>query len=148
VQSGETCIMTPACLMAHEAYAAEGIVETQTEAVMIPRAMFDHLVGASAAFRDFVFDAYARRITDLFLLLDDVAFQRLDIRLAQKLLDLAGDRSAVDITHQRLADELGTAREVVSRQLQELRRRNLITVARGTVSLTDRAGLCRLAGAG
>ena len=96
-------------------------------------------------FRAFVFDAYARRITDLFLLLDEVAFQRIDVRLAQKLLDLARGGDSIAATHQQLAAELGTAREVVSRQLQEFRRRGLVAAARGETLIRDRAGLKALA---
>jgi len=145
IHAGESCVMTTACLMAHEAYSAEGIAETDCEAVAIPRRAFDDLVATSAPFRAFVFDAYARRITDLFLLLDEVAFQRIDIRLAQKLIDLARESGRVEATHAQLATELGSAREVVSRQLQEFRRRGLIEVARGKIALADRAGLDRLA---
>ncbi|MCA8879611.1 MAG: Crp/Fnr family transcriptional regulator [Rhodobacteraceae bacterium] len=145
VNAGESCVLTTACLMAHEAYSAEGISETAVEAVMLPRRAFDALVAASASFRGFVFDAYSRRITDLFLLLDEVAFQRIDARLAQKLLDLARDGDSLQATHQQLADELGTAREVVSRQLQEFRRRGLVAASRGAVEIRDRAGLQALA---
>ena len=146
VQAGESCIMTTACLMAHETYSAEGVTETETEAALIPRGLFDRLVAESPVFRAVVFEAYARRMSDLFLLIDDVAFQRMDIRLAQKLLDLADCDGSVSITHQRLAEELGTAREVVSRQLQEFRRRNLVTVARGAIGLSNMAALRALAG--
>lgn len=145
VNPGETCIMTTACLMAHEAYSAEGVTETEVDAVMVPRRTFDTMIGLSSDFRTFVFDAYAQRMTDLFLLIEDVAFQRMDIRLAQKLLDLSKGAGSVGTTHQQLAAELGTAREVVSRLLQEFRRRGLITSARGEIVLNDPNGLKKLA---
>jgi len=144
VQASETCIMTTSCLMTRDAYSAEGVTETAVDAVMVPRATFDALLGTAPAVRALVFDSYARRLTDLFLVIEDVAFQRMDIRLAQRLLALAdGDRVA--ITHQQLAVELGTAREVVSRLLQDLRRRGLVGGGRGQIVLADRAGLARLA---
>lgn len=144
VQASETCIMTTSCLMTRDAYSAEGVTETEVDAVMVPRATFDALLGTAPAFRALVFDSYARRLTDLFLVIEDVAFQRMDIRLAQKLLALAeGDRVA--ITHQQLAVELGTAREVVSRLLQDLRRRGLVGGGRGEIVLANRDGLERLA---
>ena len=145
VEPGESCVMTTACLMAHAAYSAEGVTETPVAAVTVPRRLFDELVALSPAFRSFVFDAYARRITDLFLLIDEVAFQRIDMRLAQKLLDLARGGGSVAATHQQLAAELGTAREVVSRQLQEFRRRGLVTGARGETRIADPAALAALA---
>ena len=70
-----------------------------------------------------MFTAFSVRITNLFKVIDEVAFQRLDIRLAQKLLDHVASDQRVSMTHQQLAAELGTAREVVSRQLHEFQRR-------------------------
>ena len=148
VQAAETCIMTTSCLMTQDAYSAEGVTETEVEAVMVPRRAFDALLGTAPAFRALVFDSYARRLTDLFLVIEDVAFQRLDIRLAQKLLALEDGAGRVAITHQQLAVELGTAREVVSRLLQDLRRRGLVAGGRGEIALADRAGLERLAAQG
>lgn len=147
VHAGESCVLTTACLLAYEEYSAEGITETDVQAVAIPKAVFDDLIAGSAEFRRFVFTAYSRRITDLFLVIEEVAFRRVDIRLAQKLLDLAGSENSVDATHQQLATELGTAREVVSRLLQEFQRRGWVALSRGSVELTDRKGLQTLSDA-
>jgi len=141
VHAGESCVLTTACLLAYEEYSAEGITETDVQAVAIPKTVFDDLIASSAEFRRFVFTAYSRRITDLFLVIEEVAFRRVDIRLAQKLLDLSGSENGVDATHQQLATELGTAREVVSRLLQEFQRRGWVALSRGSVELTDRPGL-------
>lgn len=137
VEAGESCVMTTACLIAHEDYVAEGITETPCRAVMIPRHVFDDLAARSEPFRRFVFASYAQRITDLFGVIEALAFQRVDIRLAQRLLRLAGDDGTLKTTHQKLATELGTAREVVSRQLQEFQRRGWIDLGRGVVVLKD-----------
>ena len=107
-------MLTTACLLAYEDYSAEGVAETDVSAVAIPRAVFEDMIARSSVFRRFVFTAYSRRITDLFMVIEEVAFRRVDIRLAQKLLELASGAAALDVTHQRLAAELGTAREVVS----------------------------------
>ena len=147
VSGGESCVMTTACLLASQDYTAEGVAETRVEAVEIPRAVFEDLLAESAAFRRFVFAAYAARMTDLFLVIEDVAFRRMDIRLAQKLLDLSEGRDRLAATHQKLAAELGTAREVISRQLSEFQRRGWVSIARGEVALTDRGALEELAGA-
>ncbi|KZL26471.1 Global nitrogen regulator [Pseudovibrio sp. Ad37] len=141
VHAGESCVLTTACLLAYEDYSAEGIAETDTQAVAIPRMVFDDLIAQSETFRRFVFSAYSKRITDLFLVIEEIAFQRMDIRLAQKLLELAGSSKRVATTHQQMAAELGTAREVISRQLREFQRRDWITQSRGTIEIVDRAGL-------
>lgn len=145
VEAGESCVLTTACLLAYENYAAEGIAETDVRAVAIPRGVFDELVSRSVAFRTFIFTAYSKRITDLFLVIEEIAFQRLDIRLSQKLLELARGTGRVSATHQQMAAELGTAREVVSRQLGEFQRRGWIGQSRGVIDLLDIADVERLA---
>jgi CRP/FNR family transcriptional regulator len=93
--------MTTACLLAYEDYSAEGVAETDIKAAAIPRSVFDDLISQSKEFRTFVFSAYSKRITDLFHVIEDIAFQRMDIRLAQKLLDLRQGQT-VKATHQQL----------------------------------------------
>lgn len=144
VHAGESCVLTTASMLAFEDYSAEGTAETEITAVAIPRKTFDDLIARSKVFREFVFTAYSRRITDLFTLIDDIVFQRMDVRLAARLLDLAGDADAVKATHATLAGELGTAREVISRTLAEFQRRGWIAQARGTVTLTDTEALAGL----
>lgn len=137
VEAGESCVLTTACLLAHEDYTAEGVAETAVEAVAIPRTVFDDLIALSPVFRSFVFTAFSRRITDLFRVIDEVAFGRIDVRLAQRLVGLAHGTREVRATHQQLATELGTAREVVSRQLQDFQRRGWISQGRGTILIDD-----------
>ena len=145
IEAGESCVLTTACLLAYDDYAATGIAETDVRAAAVPRDVFDDLVAQSKSFRNFVFAAFSKRITDLFLMIDEVAFQRIDVRLADKLLKLSHGDDRVATTHQKLAVELGTAREVVSRQLQEFQRRGWIAQARGAVMIADRSGLAAVA---
>lgn len=145
IEAGQSCVLTTACLLAYDDYAAEGITETDITAAAIPRDVFDDLVATSKSFRDFVFAAFSKRITDLFVTIDEVAFQRLDVRLASVLTKLSEGRPKISTTHQKLAVELGTAREVISRQLQEFQRRGWIETGRGTITLRDAASIKRLA---
>lgn len=147
VSAGESCALTTACLMGYEEYQAEGIAETDLEAVAVPRKTFDDLIARSEEFRKFVFTAFSVRITDLFRVIEDVAFSRVDVRLAQRLLDLGGQKRHVELTHQQLAAELGTAREVVSRQLNEFQRRGWIATSRGAIDILDEGRLRHLAAA-
>ena len=147
VHSSESCVLTTACLSAFEDYSAEGIAETEIEAIMIPRNVFDELMAISKEFRAFVFEAYSKRITDLFLVIEEIAFKRMDIRVAQKLLELQDARFVLRLTHQQLATELGTAREVISRQLKEFERRGWVRLSRGEIELRDVAAIERLADA-
>ena len=148
IEAGQSCVLTTACLLAYDDYSAEGICETDVQAAAIPRDVFDDLVAQSKSFRDFVFAAFSKRITDLFQMIDEVAFQKMDVRLADKLLNLSQGQIRIPTTHQKLSVELGTAREVISRQLQEFQRRGWIEQSRGCVNLVDRTALENLAGHG
>jgi CRP/FNR family transcriptional regulator len=147
VAPGQTWVLTTSCLIAHDAYAAEGIAETAVSGLGLPPALFDRLLADSAEFRRFVFASFAQRLTDLMLLLNEVAFRRIDARLADWLLQ-RHDRLTIRSTHQAIAAELGTAREVVSRQLKEFERQGLVALARGQVELVDPPRLQRIAALG
>lgn len=145
IEAGQSCVLTTACVLADEAYSAEGIAETPVRAMALPRAAFDAIVTQYPDFRNFVFAAYAKRIADLFRVIDEVAFGRIDIRLADRLVTLAKGGPTVRKTHQELATELGTAREVISRQLNEFQRRGWIEQGRGIVTVRDGGALEHLA---
>lgn len=145
VVAGESCVLTTACLMGYESYPAEAIAETAVRAVAIPRAAFDKLISNSEPFRRFVFSAFSNRLTEMFHVVGEVAFSRMDVRLASKLLDLSHGAARVEVTQQQLAAELGSAREVVSRVLSEFHRRGLVSTQRGSITIIDRAALERMA---
>ena len=145
VEAGESCVLTTACMLSEEAYNAEGVAETEVVAIILPKPSFDRLASEEDSFRAFVFQAYSRRLIDLLRVVDDVAFGRMDVRLAQRLLDLAGEDLQLKVTHQTLAGELGTAREVVSRILNDFQKRNLIGQTRGQISILNSIELKRLA---
>ena len=148
VEAGQSCVLTNACLLAHEDNTAEGVAETDMKAISLSKPAFDVLVTEYPAFRDFIFTAYARRMNDLFHVIDEVAFGRIDIRLAARLLTLARGESEIRVTHQNLATELGTAREVISRQLHDFQKRDFVEQSRGIVTLKDTAALERLRNSG
>jgi CRP/FNR family transcriptional regulator len=146
VAAGESCVLTTACLLAYEEYSAEGVAETNVRAAAVPRRVFDRLISESEDFRRFVFSAYSKRITDLFMVIEEVAFKRIDIRLAQRLLELKDSADKIRATHQNLAVELGSAREVISRQLQEFQRRGWVKANRGEIDILAADQLETLAG--
>jgi CRP/FNR family transcriptional regulator len=141
VEAGQSCVLTTNCLIANEAYGAEGIAETDVTMAVIPSATFRQLLGRSEIFRDFVFSAYATRISDLLMLIEEVAFGRMDVRLAAWLSTRAGPDGAIRATHQEIAVELGTAREVISRQLKEFERQGWVRLQRGSVQVLDGGAL-------
>lgn len=148
VEAGESCVLTTACMLAEEAYNAEGIAETDLTVITLPRADFDRLTAEEPCFRDFVFAAYSRRLIDLLRVVNDVAFARMDMRLAERLLLLAGEDDSLAATHSQLASELGTAREVISRLLHDFQKRGFVAQSRGRIDIADRAALRAMAQAG
>ena len=145
VVRGETCLLTTTCIIARERYPAEGVTETEVRAAALPDDTFYKALALSAEFRAFVFAAFGARLTELMLLIEAISFGRGDARLARRLLESATSSDEVVATHQELAAELGTAREVVSRFLKEFERRGLVQLARGRILIADRAGLEALA---
>ena len=144
VGAGDSCVLTTSCLLSSEHYAAEGITETEVTAIGIPASEFHRGVNESPAFRQFVFARYGQRLADLMILVEEVAFGRLEARLAQRLLRFSNARSEVTLTHQELATEIGSAREVVSRQLKDFERQGWVRLHRGRIEILDRAALEKL----
>jgi len=135
VNEGQSCILTTTCLLAHDNYPAEGITETVVSALVIPLKAFNHGLAQSISFREFVFNSYSKRLSDIITLVGEVSFNRIDVRLAKQLLMLANNENSLSITHQNLATELGSAREVISRQLKVFEEKGLVSLSRGRIQL-------------
>jgi CRP/FNR family transcriptional regulator len=136
IERGETCVLTTSCILGSEPYGAEAVCETAVEAIALPTATFRALLDSSAAFRDAILSAYAARVGDLVLTIEETLFQRVDARLAAFLRERARD-GVVTMTHQALAVELGSAREVVSRILKRFERAGAIALARGAIEIRN-----------
>ena len=134
---GGSCILTTSCLLSDEHYPAEAIAESDIEALAIPVSSFQSALEESQWFRRFVFDGFSSRLTSVIRKIEQIAFTAIDVRLAGVLLEL--DRKGVEkITHQDIAVELGTAREVISRHLKRFESEGWVRLGRGQVSLVDR----------
>ncbi len=143
VEPGGSCIITSSCLLGRSDYSARGIAESKLTLLMLPVPLFGQWLAQHGPFRDFVFHLFAERIAELMQLVEEVAFARLDQRLARLLL--ARNQETIHATHQQLADELGSVREIVSRLLKGFVAQGLVSLGREQISLLDRPGLTRLA---
>ena len=143
VVPGGSCIISSSCLLGHTEYNARGIAETPLTLAALPVGAFAALMVEHTPFRDFVFHLFADRIGELMQLVEEVAFARLDQRLAKLLL--ARNETVLGVTHQQLADELGSVREIVSRLLKGFAEQGLVTLGREQITITDRPGLQKLA---
>jgi CRP/FNR family transcriptional regulator len=142
VLPGESCVITSSCLLGRAAYNARGVAETNLTLVALPAAAFARLVALHQPFREYVFSLFSERLAELMALVESVAFQRLDQRLAALLL---GKGKVIATTHQALADELGSVREIVSRLLKSFADQGLVALGRERIEILDAAGLRRLA---
>ncbi len=145
VEDGQSCVLTTACLLGGQAYPAEGIAETEVELVLLPPELFERAMETSPGFRRHVMRSLGARIGELMMLIEEVAFGQMDRRLARRLLELADAHGEIARTHQALAAELGTAREVISRLLKDFERRGWLALARGRITIRSPDALAELA---
>lgn len=145
VKNGQSCTLTTACLFADNPYPAEGVTESECTALLIPRSVFNQALAEFEEFRKCVFDQYAQRLSDVINLVESLSFGHINIRLARLLLNFSNNSEIIQTTHQQLATELGSAREVISRQLKSFEQQQLITLQRGSIIITARSKLQKIA---
>jgi CRP/FNR family transcriptional regulator len=143
VRPGQSCVLTTCCILSGDDYPAEGITEGAVRALVIAKPAFDRALESAPAFRRFVFANLGARIAEIIVRMEEVAFRPVDRRLAAYLLAQASG-AVLPITHQELAVELGTVREVVSRHLKRFETTGLVRLGRATVTVIDPEGLQRL----
>lgn len=142
VMPGESCILTSSCLLGDTRYQARGIVDEAVEMVFLPASVFHNMLAKYDAFRHYVFQLFTGRLTDMMELVTAVAFQKLDQRLAALL---ATKTSPIHTTHQAIADELGSAREMISRLLKGFSEQGWVTLSREQIVITNLAALKKFA---
>ncbi len=141
VEPGEVCIVSAICLFAHRTAIAHGEARTDTLLRVVSPADFEAVCESNAVLRRHVMALMAERLADLMALVEAVAFQRLDQRLAALLLSRG---PVLLLTHQQLADELGTVREIISRLLLRFERDGLVALGRERIALLQTADLQRI----
>lgn len=144
VEPGQSCVQTTLGLMADDAYSGEALAVTDLQLVMIPRGLFQRLMDTEPGFRRFVLAAFGRRMQDVTRLLERVAFDSIESRLAAALLDLSRD-GVVQATQAELASRIGSAREVISRRLDAFQRNGWVETDRGMVRIVNRPALSEAA---
>ena len=142
VTPGESCVLTSSCLVGGRDYPANGVVEDDVRLVVLPREVFDELIASHPPFRQYVFELFAERLTGLMVLVEAVAFHKLDRRVAGMLL---GHGRVIEVTHQQLADSVGSVREIVTRVLGSFADQGLVKLGRGSITVLDAAGLRKVA---
>ncbi len=141
VEPGQTCLMTTACLSSETNYSAYGITETEVEAVILSKSDFLTLIGRCPVFRNFILGSYGSRFADFMVFVEEMLLQRVDVRLAKYLLQNRDSDDCLKQTHQHIATELGSAREVISRVLKEFENKGYVRLMRGKIEVVKAAGL-------
>lgn len=137
IHPGDVCVMSLNSLMHGRVFDAFARTETEINALALSPSQFSELLGRSTAFRNHVLTSVSDRFCDMLTLFEDTVFQRVQTRLTCVLGQLfrQSGEDSVHITHQELARELGTTREVVSRMLKDLERQGCIALGRGQIFL-------------
>jgi CRP/FNR family transcriptional regulator len=138
---GESCVITANAILNQQEFPAIAVVEREAEAVMIPAEVFSDWVRRYDAWREFVFNLFSQRLASVMEIVDEVAFQRMDRRVASFLLNRAQFQNPIRITHQEIANEIGSSREVISRLLEDFAQREIVRLSRGEIEVLDGEGL-------
>ena len=141
VQPGELCLISGGCLLGQSPYPVTGMSESSLSLVMLPPSLFNSLINHES-FRTFIFGLFSERMSELMQLVEAVAFLKLDRRLAALLLSKGQE---IHTTHQRLADELGSVRELVSRVLRRFEEQGVISLKRESIEVLNRDALWLIA---
>ncbi|RMF17759.1 MAG: Crp/Fnr family transcriptional regulator [Gammaproteobacteria bacterium] len=142
VRPGDTCVVTTGCLLQGQHYDAFGETEADVDAVALPSPLFNQLLDQAPPFRTLIFSQFAQRLESLMMLVDEIAFHKLDIRLARWLAVRSG---TLNMTHQQIADELGSVRELVTRVLKQFADEGWIRLGRGRIDVLAPQALARFA---
>ncbi|WP_433945060.1 Crp/Fnr family transcriptional regulator [Paenibacillus sp. SN-8-1] len=146
VQNGQSCVLMMASILGETPYEASASVEADTEVLLIPIHLFRTWIDLYLPLKQHVFQQIIERITSVTQLVENIAFQSIPYRIAEFLLKQMdnNNHATLQITHEQLAVELGTAREVISRSLKELALKNIIAARRGCIQIVDRNLLLEL----
>ena len=135
IEAGESCLLTASCILGEVPFPAQAVVEVQTVGWAVPAPVFRRWIDEQPWWRSYVFAMFGQRLAAVMAKLEAVSFRRVDARLAELILRRSGTAGEVKVTHQQLADELGTAREVVSRGLAAWASEGWVQLGRGRIQV-------------
>jgi CRP/FNR family transcriptional regulator len=134
IGQGETCILNASCILSGTSYPANAVTLAPTRILLIPSTVFRRLMGEHEELRAFVFSLLSRRLSSVMELVEEVAFSRMDGRLMGYLVEKS-ENNRLETTHQKIANDIGTSREVVSRLLKDFERKGQVKLARNEITL-------------
>ena len=141
IEAAGSCILTASCILSQVRFPALAVVEKEVRAALIPAHILRDWIGRYDLWRAYIFALMSKRLADVITTVEEIAFRRVDVRLAEFLARVGQEQKPIAITHQEIAYELGTAREVVSRILKDLERENMISLSRGSITIQNKQAL-------
>jgi len=137
---GESCILTASCILSKHSFPAAAVTEEETEAILVPRELFREYIKQYDTWRNYFFDVLSERLSEVMEIVNEIAFKKMDSRIAEYLEGSAID-SIVNSTHLQISSELGTSREVVSRILSDFESDKIVKLDRGKILITNHLAL-------
>lgn len=137
IEENDSCILTASCILSEVKFPALAVVEQTVRVALIPAPILRRWINQYDVWRNYVFGLLSYRLAGVIATIEEIAFRRVDVRIAEFLLKAADAQGHLTITHQEIASELGTAREVVSRILKDFEREGTISLARGAVTIQN-----------
>ena len=138
---GESCILTLSCLLGSNNFPAIAVTEDDVEVILVPSKVIRDWFTSCQSFRDYAFDILSRRLSDVIMVINEIAFKRVDARVSDYILNNSDQNGALTTTHKKIAIDLGTSREVITRILKEMEENNILDISRGKITIKDKAGL-------
>lgn len=140
--SGDACQLTITSVLSNIAYPATAIVEEEAEVVLLSVQQFTEMMRYNSNLQHFVYKLLSDRFLEIMTLIDELIFRKIDERLIEFLLGNSRQNGdIIEMTHDEIAIELGTAREVISRVIKSLERAGYIQLSRGKVRVLSRKAL-------
>lgn len=140
---GDSCVLSAACMIKSLNFEAHMEFEEDSQLYVIPQKVFKAVSDTNSAVKDFMLEVVSDRFSDVMWVMQQLVFTNMGKRLADALLEhsaLTGSDS-LQMTHEVLSRDLGTAREVVSRLLKQFERDGMVQLSRGTIEILDKKRL-------
>jgi len=136
VNAGEACVLTASCILNRDSFPAMAVTETPVRAVVVAPDKVRNWICQEGQWQHFIFGLLSHRLASIISVVEEVAFKRIDVRIAEKLArSLAQGNDSLQVTHAELAADVGSSREVISRILKDFTQRGMIETGRGSIRL-------------
>ena len=138
IYEGGSCILTASCILTNKSFPAIAVTEENSEVLSLPAGLFKNWVNKYTFWQQYVFDLVSERLDNVMTIIEEIAFKQVDKRVAERLYKLLKDKtSKIQLTHQELASDIGTSREVVSRILKDFEENGILALSRGFIKILN-----------